>query len=149
MLGDNLGYGIGRYLGMKALLRHGSRFGWTESRIKVGRYLFARFGVLAVFLGRFVALVRALAAILAGVNRMPWFRFLPANALGCLVWSAVVTQSGYAMGTALDSAALAAAPQTVGLAGICIVIVVILLLKTVGGRLMAAADRAYPGPLEA
>lgn len=146
--GDNLGYWIGRYLGMKALVRHGPRFGWTQSRIKVGRYLFARFGVLAVFLGRFVALVRALAAMLAGVNRMRWWMFMPANAMGCIVWSAAVTQSGYAMGLALDSTALTVAPERVGLAGVVIILAVILLLKALGGRLVAAADRADPGPTE-
>jgi membrane protein DedA with SNARE-associated domain len=62
-----------------------------EARIKLGQYLYLKHGAKVVFLGRFVALLRILAAFLAGVNRMPWRAFLIANAsgghhLGCGVW---------------------------------------------------------------
>ena len=146
MLGDNLGYRIGRKFGLEAVVRHGSRFGWSETRIKVGRYLFARYGAPAVFFGRFIPLIRALAAVLAGVNRMPWAAFFLANALGCVAWSAVIVQSGYAMGLALDGEALAAASmQGVAFAAVILVILATV-LRSAGRRLAAAADRAYPEP---
>jgi membrane protein DedA with SNARE-associated domain len=56
------------------------RIGMFEARIKLGQYLYLKHGAKVVFLGRFVALLRILAAFLAGVNRMPWRAFLIANA---------------------------------------------------------------------
>jgi membrane protein DedA with SNARE-associated domain len=53
-----------------------------EARIKLGQYLYLKHGAKVVFLGRFVALLRILAAFLAGVNRMPWRAFLIANDIG-------------------------------------------------------------------
>jgi membrane protein DedA with SNARE-associated domain len=146
MLGDNLAYRIGRKFGVKSVVRHGSRFGWSETRIKVGRYLFARYGAPAVFFGRFIPLIRALAAVLAGVNRMPWTVFFPANALGCVAWSAVIVQSGYAMGLALDSHALAATSMQGILIAAVILVILATVLRSAGRRLTAAADRAYPEP---
>jgi hypothetical protein len=80
-MGDNIGYWLGSKYGY-ALLRHGERIGMFEARIKLGQYLFLRHGAKVVFLGRFVALLRILAAFLAGLNRMPWLTFLMANATG-------------------------------------------------------------------
>jgi membrane protein DedA with SNARE-associated domain len=60
-----------------------------EARIKLGQYLFLRHGAKVVFLGHFVALLRILAAFLAGLNRMPWRAFLMANATGGVIWASV------------------------------------------------------------
>ena len=79
ILGDNAGYWIGHRYAYAAVLRYGRRIGLTEPRIKIGQYLFRKHGGKVVFLGRFVALLRILAAFLAGVNRMPWRDFLFAN----------------------------------------------------------------------
>jgi membrane protein DedA with SNARE-associated domain len=68
IIGDNGGYWIGNRMGYPLLRRFGSRFGLSDRRIKLGQYLFAKFGPWVVFLGRFVALLRILAAFLAGVN---------------------------------------------------------------------------------
>ena len=82
ILGDNLGYAIGRGIGYRLLLRYGRFVGLTEPRIKLGQYLFLRYGGRIVFFGRFVSEIRAFAALLAGINRMQWDRFLAANAAG-------------------------------------------------------------------
>src|SRR4029079_15335589 len=79
-IGDNLGYWIGRRYAYEILLRYGRYIGMSIARIKVGQYLFREHGGKVVFLGRFVALLRILAAFLAGVNRMRWRTFLIANA---------------------------------------------------------------------
>jgi membrane protein DedA with SNARE-associated domain len=60
------------------------------SKIKLGQYLFLRHGGMVVFFGRFVAVLRVLAAFLAGVNRMDSGRFLLANAAGRILWASVV-----------------------------------------------------------
>src|SRR3954464_5687956 len=76
VVGDNLGYWLGRRLGFPLMLRHGPRVGLTESRMKLGQYLFLRHGGKIVFFGRFVALLRTFAALLAGINHMAWPQFL-------------------------------------------------------------------------
>ncbi|TMJ70739.1 MAG: DedA family protein, partial [Alphaproteobacteria bacterium] len=78
IIGDNIGYWLGSRYGYALLLRYGERIGMLEPRIKLGQYLFLRHGAKVVFLGRFVALLRILAAFLAGLNRMPWRAFLMA-----------------------------------------------------------------------
>jgi membrane protein DedA with SNARE-associated domain len=82
VLGDNIGYVLGRTIGLRLLLRYGRYVNLTEARLKLGRYLFFRHGGKIVFIGRFVALLRALTAVLAGVDQMPWPRFLLFNACG-------------------------------------------------------------------
>eukprot|EP01037_Dinobryon_pediforme_P015481 gene15481-15625_t len=82
IVGDNLGYWIGRELGLPLLVKYGPRVNLTEGRLRLGQYLFRRFGGSIVFFGRFVALLRTFAALLAGANHFSWERFLVFNALG-------------------------------------------------------------------
>ncbi len=98
IIGDNLGYGIGKRYGYPLLLNHGSRINMSEDRIKLGQFLFMNYGAWIVFFGRFIALLRILAAFLAGVNRMPWWTFLFANATGAILWAGVFGFGGYAFG---------------------------------------------------
>src|SRR5262245_712091 len=76
IVGDNLGYLIGRRFGYDLLLRHGRRFGVDERHVKLGRFLFNRHGAKVVFIGRFIAVLRALAGVLAGAALMNWRQFL-------------------------------------------------------------------------
>ena len=87
ILGDNLGFWIGREGGYRLLRRYGRYIGFNERRVKLGLYLFRKHGGKIVFFGRFVAVLRAWAAFLAGVNRMQWSRFLLFNALGGVSWA--------------------------------------------------------------
>ena len=75
ILGDNVGYLLGRELGYRLLRRYGRYVGLTDTRIKLGQYLFLRHGGKVVFFGRFIAVLRVLAAFLAGANRMDWRLF--------------------------------------------------------------------------
>jgi membrane protein DedA with SNARE-associated domain len=81
-LGSCIGYLLGRSAGVLLLTRYGGYVGLTEARLRLGRYLFLRHGAKLVFLGRFVAFLRAFEGILAGANLMGWRRFLVINALG-------------------------------------------------------------------
>ena len=87
IVGDNIGFWVGREGGYRVLRRYGRYIGFDERKLKVGIYLFRKHGGKVVFFGRFVAVLRAWAAFLAGVNRMPWSRFLLFNALGGIVWA--------------------------------------------------------------
>jgi len=82
IIGDNIGYLVGRSVGQASLRKYGRYIRLDERRIKIGQYLFLKQGGKIVFFGRFVAVLRAFAALLAGVNRMRWSRFLLMNALG-------------------------------------------------------------------
>ena len=71
IVGDNLGYWIGRQGGSRLLRRYGRSLQLAERKLKLGQYLFRKHGGKVVFLGRFIAVLRAWAAFLAGTNRMP------------------------------------------------------------------------------
>jgi membrane protein DedA with SNARE-associated domain len=98
IVGDNIGFLVGTYLGYPVLQRFGSYIGITDKRLKVGQYLFLRYGGWIVFFGRFIAVLRVLAAFLAGVNRLPWPTFVLANAAGAIIWSSTVAIAGYVLG---------------------------------------------------
>lgn len=105
IIGDNIGYLIGRSIGFRLLVRYGGKLGLDEKRLKVGQYLFRRHGGKIVFLGRFVAILRTLAAVLAGANRMSWPRFLLMNALGGICWASIVGGGAYLLGVQINRVA--------------------------------------------
>ena len=98
ILGDNIGFWVGREFGMSLLSRWGYLIGVDERKRKLGQYLFARHGGKIVFFGRFVALLRAFAALLAGANGLSPLRFLIFNAAGGIVWATAFGVGGYMLG---------------------------------------------------
>jgi len=146
ILGDNVGYWLGREFGYPLLLRYGRYVDLSETRIKLGQYLFLRHGGKVVFFGRFIAVLRVLAAFLAGVNRMEWRSFLIANAAGGVLWSLVYGVGAYLFGSALFHAAR---PVTITLviAGLVIVIVAMRYVRSHEVELERQAELALPGPL--
>lgn len=100
IVGDNVGYVIGPKGGHWLLTRPGR---WQRSRARLlerGEVFFARHGIKAVFLGRWIPWLRITAAWLAGANRMPWPRFLFWNALGGVAWATSVGVAAYFLGKA-------------------------------------------------
>ena len=146
IIGDNIGYWIGREIGFRLLVRYGSYVGLTEPRIKVGQYLFQRHGGKIVFFGRFIALLRVLAALLAGINRMSWLRFFIANAAGAMLWATVFGLGAYTLGQDIEHLTKPAALALAG-AGVAAVIAWVLFLHSHREELEAEAERALPGPL--
>lgn len=98
IIGDNIGYWIGRKLGDNLVVRYGKKVGLTEKKIRVGQYLFIKHGGKIVFFGRFFALLRILAAFLAGINKMSWKRFLFFNAAGAVIWASLYSAAAYNLG---------------------------------------------------
>jgi membrane protein DedA with SNARE-associated domain len=98
VLGDTMGYFIGRKFGRRLLVAYGRHVGITERKLRAGEHLFCRHGGKIVFFGRFVALLRVLAALLAGAHHMPWRRFGPMNALGGLAWASLFAGAAYWFG---------------------------------------------------
>ena len=87
ILGDNLGYWIGRRGGRAVLLRDGRFASHRRRAVAKADTFFARHGAKTVFLGRWVPGVRVVGAVLAGASAMPWRTFLFYNATGALVWA--------------------------------------------------------------
>jgi membrane-associated protein len=98
ILGDNVGFMIGRKLGRRVLLASGPFERHRRSVIEVGEPFFQRHGPKAVFLGRWVAGLRITSAWLAGVNRMSWPTFIFWNALGGIAWATSVGLLAYFAG---------------------------------------------------
>jgi membrane protein DedA with SNARE-associated domain len=98
--GDSIGYAIGRRGGKPLLEKLGRRFPshFSPGHVATAERSFQRWGMWAVFFGRFVALLRIFAGPLAGVLRMPYGRFLTANALGGVVWAGGITAVIYYVG---------------------------------------------------
>jgi len=98
MVGDNLGYWIGRRLGHVVVERALCWVGVPQPRVALIRQLVARYGAVSVFLARFVSGARFLAGPLAGSAGLPPLTFLRANALGALTYVPVAVGVGYAVG---------------------------------------------------
>jgi membrane protein DedA with SNARE-associated domain len=145
--GDNAGFWIGRTVGFRWVVRYQSTLRLTTRRLKLGQYLFLRHGGKVVFFGRFVAVLRALAAVLAGLNCMNWWRFLLFNALGGIVWAGAYGLGAYAFGETLVSA-LSRIGIVLGIAAAAAVVVALVVARRFERRLEDAAERALPGPLQ-
>lgn len=104
VVGDNIGYLVGRRWGPRLLRVPAVRRVYDERREAVAQRFFERRGWLAVFLGRFVALLRIFAGPLAGMNGMRWRTFLIANAAGGALWVGAVVTVGLLVGSNLDHA---------------------------------------------
>jgi membrane protein DedA with SNARE-associated domain len=104
IVGDGLGYIVGRRLGLPLLRGYGRYIGLDEDRLLIGRYLFLRYGNSVVFVGRFIAVLRMFAALLAGANRMPAGRFFffnitggVCNITGGVCWASLFGFGAYAV----------------------------------------------------
>jgi membrane protein DedA with SNARE-associated domain len=98
VLGDNVGYGIGRFGGHALVLRFGRYVFLTEERLNKAESFFTRHGGKIVTVARFIEGLRQANGIIAGITRMPWPRFLAFNALGAALWVATWTAVGYLAG---------------------------------------------------
>jgi membrane protein DedA with SNARE-associated domain len=147
ILGDNFGYLIGHWGGYRLLVRYGRYIRLDQAKVKVARYLFRRFGGRVVFFGRFVSILRAYAAFLAGTTRMPWRRFLAFNAAGGIVWATLYGAAAYLFGRAVERASRPIAISFAAIAIVAIVIAVIV-IRQQENRLERIAEDAMPGPLE-
>ena len=104
VIGDNIGYWIGRTGGRALLERWGPVRRYAERALPPGERFFARHGGKTVFIGRFVAVLRVTAAWLAGITHMSWWRFFLWNAAGGIVWATGVSLLAFYFGKAAADA---------------------------------------------
>ena len=146
ILGDNCGYWVGREYGFPIVYKYGRYVRLDEGRLKLGQYLFRLHGGKIVFFGRFVALLRAFAAFLAGVNHLSWERFFIFNALGGIVWATIFGSGGYFLGVAFEHYA-----RPVGIAALVLAVIGAIassrFIEHHASALQAEAEKAIPGPL--
>ncbi|GEP08466.1 DedA family protein [Methylobacterium gnaphalii] len=148
ILGDNLGYWVGRRWGMPLLLKHGHMIALDHGRLKLGQYLFREHGGKIVFFGRFTAMLRAYAAVLAGVNKLDARRFMIFNGLGGVAWASIMGFGAYFCGRSIE--------HIVGPVGLALLAFVVfgglalwLFMRRHEQRLLVKAEAAIPGPLTA
>lgn len=113
IIGDNIGFLVGRHYGLPLVERYGRMIGLDAKRLAFGQHMFARHGAKIVFFGRFVALLRIFAALLAGVNRYSWRSFLFYNAAGGICWATIFGIGGYLFGDVMTRVA-----GPIGMAGL-------------------------------
>jgi membrane protein DedA with SNARE-associated domain len=146
IVGDSIGYGIGRRYGMDLFSWAGRKMPrhFGPSHVAAAERLFARWGVFAVFFGRFVALLRIFAGPLAGALRMHYRRFLAANVLGGICWAAGTTFAVYLLGIVAERWL-----QRFSWIGLAVALLgglaVGLVVKRRTARLVAEADDTGPG----
>jgi len=141
IVGDNVGYWIGRLGGRKLL----ERWAWLDRHashvLPWSERFFKRHGAKTIFLGRFIAVLRITAAWLAGISRMPWWRFFFWNAAGGICWAALVALVAYYAGEAA-----AKAIERYGLIGGGVIIVLLIIGFVVGRHVRRRMLRAEGEP---
>ena len=145
--GAILGFWVGRKAGFRLLVRYGHYIRITERKIKLGQYLFLRHGGKLVFFGRFVAILRALAAVLAGINCMSWPRFLVFNSAGGVIWASIYGFGGWYFGQRFSRLAGPAA-ITFGLVALAGLLIGFFYLRYHVAQLELRAEATLPGPIQ-
>lgn len=147
IVGDNVGFWLGREFGYRLVIRYGGYIRVTVPRIKLGQYLFLRYGGWVVFFGRFFAILRVLGAFLAGTNRLDWPRFFLFDVGGCFVWATIFGIAAYYLGREISHLAK---PIGVGLGILALIGVsgLTLFLHRHEAELEKKAEVALPGPLQ-
>jgi membrane-associated protein len=120
IVGDNLGFWIGRKGGRKLLELPGPLQRHRQRLIERGEQIFERHGGKTVFFGRWFSGLRIASAWLAGVNKMPWGTFIVYNALGGIAWAVSVGMLSYWAGHSADDVL-----KTVGIGGLAVALVVL------------------------
>lgn len=139
VVGDSLGYLIGRKGGRRFLEQHGWWLGVAPEKLAKADSYFDRHGAKTVFFGRFVALVRILAGPLAGASRMPYRRFLAANVAGAVTWATAMGTLAFFFGKPV-AAFLASL-------GVWALVVIAVLVTARFAAKYALARRARPRPV--
>jgi len=140
IIGDNLGYTAGRYGGHALVTRYGRYVRLRPEHLDSAERFFDKHGDRTVFLGRFVAILRAWAAFLAGTNRMRWSKFLVFNAAGGILWAIVYGLLGYTLGNNLSL--LNRVISILGIGGVVVAVIVVIVAVVVWRRRRSARKKS-------
>lgn len=118
VIGDNIGYLIGRKGGHRLVERYGKYIGATPERYGKAEDFFKRHGRWIVIVARFIEGLRQLNGIIAGTAEMPWPQFAAAQALGAAIWVGTWTAIGYNAGSHITAIYDGVAKVGYGLVGV-------------------------------
>lgn len=124
--GADIGYWLGHRGGRPFVERFGSYFRIRPEHLARAELFYARHGDKAVVASRFFLGLRTWGAMLAGMARMPFWRFQVFSAIGGLVWATVIGLAGYLLGTNL--ALVEAIIRDLGIGGLVILFLIVLVL---------------------
>jgi membrane protein DedA with SNARE-associated domain len=127
IIGDNMGYWLGREGGRRLLTRYGPLRRFSERVLPPAERFFERHGGKAVFLARFFGGLRVTGAWMAGITRMTWWRFLFWNAAGGIVWALAVGLIAYYAGKAAADAIARYGVYAAIAGGILVVVAIVVL----------------------
>ncbi len=137
IVGDNLGYWLGRKLGRDVLTAAGPLRRRRQRLVALGDRFYDRHGAKAVFIGRWIALIRFAAAWLAGINEMRFIEFFFWNALGAVTWGLTYGLVGYYGGKGAANVL-----SQIGIAGaVLLAVAVVVLIVVLRRRERRTADR--------
>ena len=149
IIGDSIGFAIGHKWGRTLFDWLGRKFPrhFGPEHLGYAEKVFRRWGMVAVFFGRFVALLRTFAGPIAGTLKMPYYKFLIANVSGGIVWAGTITSVIYFVGEAADKyfgkfSWIVLAIAVVG------GIVIGLIIKRRSSKGAAATAKETPAPVE-
>jgi membrane protein DedA with SNARE-associated domain len=139
VLGDNLGYWMGREFGRRAIERYGHWILVTPERLDVTQQFVTRYGSMAVFVARFLPGLRFLAGPVAGITGLRPVPFIVANVLGASLYVPGAVAAGYAIGYGLGDY-LTRAERTVGqVEHVALIMVACVTLVLIAWRALRAA----------
>jgi len=143
LVGTVVDFGIGYYLGRAAVLRYGRKIRLSERHLMITERWFASYGSAAVFLARFVPLLRTLVAFPAGTAKMKFSKFLAYSTVGIVIWDIILIYLGVLAGQNATSIVntLDATLPLIGYVAVLSIIVVLLLYSRRRGK-----KEGVPGP---
>lgn len=151
ILGDNLGYWVGRRAGWGLILRVGGWLGQTPEQLELLRQRFLRHAGRSVLLGRFVAVLRVVAGPMAGAVGMPYGRFVLCNSLGALLWAGTMVSLAWLGGRWVPFERMVSGVVQFGLGALLVVALLLVVprlfsrLESVEGAAEAKAGHAGGG----
>ena len=132
VLGDNIGYAIGRFGGRKLVLRHGRYVGFHSSHLEQVERFFSRWGGGIVIVARFFEVLRQLNGVVAGISGMPWWKFFGYNAIGAALWVGLWGGTAYYLGARI-AVVLAplklAEPYVIAIGVLCLVAIIVFAIR--------------------
>lgn len=129
VLGDNIGYLLGRTGGRALVLRFGKYVLLTEKRLDAAQAWFARHGGKVVVIARFVEGLRQANGWIAGITRMHWLAFLLFNSIGAALWVGVWLTVGYVSGSHIDTVYSAISRYVIYIVIAIAVVIAVLVLR--------------------
>ena len=130
VLGDNFGYWVGRVGGWQLLVKIGSIFRIQEQQLEQAKDRYSKNAAQAVFLGRFITILRIFAGPLAGITQMPYKQFLLCNFGGAAIWSTTIVSLAYFLGRVVTLEQIVGGITQLGIVAL-VVVIVLLLFPTV------------------